>query len=99
MDSGLLEKPQVEEIALHWPINISAQSSAQLYAARFVDYFPFFKRCLTHKDCKYKQLYELAQDRIAGEFDVIKLIKHLRELKVIAKNTFLNEKHKLLISH
>ena len=63
------------------------------------DTFACFKGCMSHKDVKYKLLYDSAQERIENEFDIIKLVKHMRELKVIAKNADLTEKHKFLIDH
>jgi len=44
-------------------------------------------------------LYKLGKERIQKELDVSKLVKNLRNLKILVKNSFLNEKIGFMIYH
>jgi hypothetical protein len=44
-------------------------------------------------------LYKLGKKRIQSEFNISKLIKNLRYLKILVKNSFLNEKINFMIYH
>jgi hypothetical protein len=44
-------------------------------------------------------LYKLGKIRIQSEFNISKLIKNLRYLKILVKNSFLNEKINFMIYH
>jgi len=44
-------------------------------------------------------LYKLGKNRIQSEFNISKLIKNLRYLKILVKNSFLNEKINFMIYH
>ena len=44
-------------------------------------------------------LYSKVTDRIENELDIIKMMKHMRELKVIAKNSTLSLATSFLIDH
>ena len=44
-------------------------------------------------------LYKLGKERIQKELDISKLVKNLRNLKILVKNSFLNEKIGFMIYH
>jgi hypothetical protein len=44
-------------------------------------------------------LYKLGKERIQKELDISKLVKNLRNLKILVKNSFLNEKIGYMIYH
>ena len=44
-------------------------------------------------------LYKLGKKRIQKELDISKLVKNLRNLKILVKNSFLNEKIGFMIYH
>jgi len=45
------------------------------------------------------RLYNIVTERMENELDIIKMIKHMRELKIIAKNSTLNHFTKFQIDH
>jgi len=45
------------------------------------------------------RLYKLGKNRLQSEFNISKLIKNLRYLKILIKNSFMNEKINFMIYH
>ena len=45
------------------------------------------------------KVYKLGKERMIKELDVSKLVKNLRFLKILVKNSFLNEKINFMIYH
>jgi hypothetical protein len=45
------------------------------------------------------KLYKLGKNRLQSEFNISKLIKNLRYLKILIKNSFMNEKINFMIYH
>jgi len=50
LENGILTSVEEDEIKKHWPIEIKPLSSARLYIARFEEYFPCMKYCISHKN-------------------------------------------------
>ncbi len=44
-------------------------------------------------------LYKLGKKRMKNELNISKLVKNLRNLKILIKNSFLNEKISYMIYH
>ena len=55
--------------------------------------------CCGKKKNRLWRLYNEGQDRIEKEFDLVKIIKSIRNMKVIMKHKLMNEKLKLEVKH
>lgn len=91
VESGLLDNAEKREVLTHRPIVINIRKHFGL----------FFKRCCVSKlpksdsitskeDKRLMKLYEKVSVRIEDDMDIIKIIKSLRELKILASNSMMN---------
>ena len=58
-----------------------------------------FKVCLFNRDKKIWRLYDDGQKRMEKEFDVVKIIKSLRNIKIFLKNEKLDKETKILLQN
>ena len=47
-------------------------------------------KCMFKKRDKFLSLYEKGQDRIDTELDIVKIMKSLRNMKILMKNSFMD---------
>jgi len=73
----------------HRPIFLSTRKSFNLYFARFFQSCLSTKcfNCISGENIRLIRLLEKTSDRIEESFDIIKLIKNLRELKILSNNS------------
>mmetsp|Transcript_9208 Transcript_9208/g.15487 ORF Transcript_9208/g.15487 Transcript_9208/m.15487 type:complete len:175 (+) Transcript_9208:410-934(+) len=88
----------VAELKSHQEIRLKFKDSLRLFLARFVSKRIFMNFCWRKKD-KLINLYEQSVERIESELDVIKIIKGLKDLKILMKNSVLNPEVKYQIKH
>ena len=103
MKSGMLSNVESSEVCSHWRIYLSPKRIFALYFARIIDASIWLcnmnKGFLSHTNRRLIKLYNKAEMRIENELDVVKIVKHMRELKIIAKNSLLNAFTKFQIEH
>ena len=56
-------------------------------------------KCLFKKRDKFIKLYDKGQDRIDTELDIVKMMKSLRNMKILMRNSFMDEEVKYQITH
>ena len=56
-------------------------------------------KCMFKKRDKFLSLYEKGQDRIDTELDIVKIMKSLRNMKILMKNSFMDGEVKYQITH
>ena len=92
LDSNILTNTEQTEIRKHKTISINLKRSLKLYFHRF-------GRCiLTNylydiQGYHYKKLIKLyneADDKISNDLNVVKLIKNLRDLKILVNSTMMD---------
>ena len=101
MESGQLSHVETTELSAHKRIYLSTCRSFSLYCARHFDscHLHFMQKYMGTKNRRLIRLYKKAQDRIENELDVIKIVKHIRELKILAKNSLMNIMTRFQIDH
>ena len=78
-----------EEIFKHRYIDIKNCDWVSLYFARILGCCcPRF--CFKKRDMFIK-LYDRGKNRIEGELDIVKIIKSIRNMKILMKNSFMNQ--------
>lgn len=78
----------------HQVIKLSKKQSCKLY------FMSLLGCCFCgRKKNRLWRLYTEGQDRIEKEFDLVKIIKSIRNIKVIMKHKLMNEKLKLEVKH
>ena len=91
------ETPKVikQEIAKHRYIEVKNIDWIRTYFARVIG----CPTCLFRKRDKFLKLYEKGQDRIDSELDIVKIMRSLRNLKILMRHSFMDEEVKYQISH
>ena len=90
-------KSELAEINRHHEIKITWQDNLRLFLANSLG--GLFCDCCWGKKRKMQRLYEEGQDRIETELDLVKLMKNLRNMKVLMRNSLMNKQVKFDILH
>ena len=76
------------EILKHRYIDIKTKYWVKLYFARLMGDCccnKFFKR-----KTRFMKLYERGQDRVESELNIVKIMKSMRDMKILMKNSFMD---------
>ena len=98
-----MEADEIFEVKHHRQIILSMRKSVELY----------FNRCLKEKSCCQKttnkwysprdkrmmKLYKKASSKIEEDLDVIRIIKHLKELNILTTHSMMNIFTRFQIDH
>jgi len=80
----------------HIPINVSLMSSTRLYIRRcLADNLPW---CFKERT-KLQKLYEVGQEKLEVEMDIVKIIKNLKFLRILMKQYVADEEMQFKIRH
>ena len=97
---NLTESVKLEELQQkHYEIRLSTKDSTVLY---FNNLFASVGcKCLDRctNQSRLQKLFEEGNDRLEKEFNMVKLIRNLRNIKILMKNSFMSEKIKYEIKH
>ena len=84
-----------DEIEMHRYIDVKNIDWIKTYFARVM----WCPKCMFTKRDKFLKLYEKGQDRIDTELDIVKMMKSLRNMKILMRNSFMDEEVKYQITH
>ena len=79
-----------DEILTHRIISVKLKDWIRLYFAKHAG-FLCCSRCMFKRKDQFLKLYERGQDRIDAELNIVKIMKTLRDLKILMKNSLLDE--------
>lgn len=79
-----------EELAKHKYVEIRNGDWIRTYFARVL-YVP--QCCFPRRD-KFIRLYEKGQDRIDTDLDIVKIMKSIRNMKILMRNSFMDDETK-----
>jgi hypothetical protein len=91
----------VTEVKKHKPVILSMRNNFILYFVRIFETCLRTKwyNCISKKNEQLLFLWNSAQKKIENDLDVVRIIKHLRELRIALSNQMINEKMKFQINH
>lgn len=98
-ESGLLSNYEINELGYHWHIFIYMKQQCMLFLSRYgLDQkFPCTRNWNGRK--RLIKLYNKCETRLNNELDLVKLIKMLRQLKIVAQHSILDDMLKYQIEH
>ena len=85
-------------MARHRAINIGCYDSMCLFVSNLLGDLFCCKLCWNKQE-KLTKVYEETNDRLESELDIVKLLRTLRNSKILLKNTILNDKMRFEIAH
>ena len=88
--SKFKDTPLETEVNMHYPIKLRLCTSLKLYIMSTLGCL-FCKCAKNKKDTQLLKLYEAGQERLANDLSVEKMIKSLRDMKILLKSKFLDE--------
>lgn len=88
-------KEIIEEISKHWYIDIKNIDWIRTYFSRVL----CWPKCCFKRREKFLKLYNKGQDRIDAELDIVKIMKNLRNIKILMRNSFMDDEIKYQITH
>jgi hypothetical protein len=78
-----------DELNKHRYMDIKNSDWIRLYISRIMGcFFPVF--CF-RKKAIFERLYDRGQERIEKELDIVKIIKSIRNIKILMKNSFMDD--------
>jgi hypothetical protein len=91
---------QIEaEAKMHYPINLEGNLKVKLFCTNMC----CLNRCLSFssksKMGKILYLYKEGSERIENDLSIERIIKNLRDIKIVIKNTLMTEKERFRIQH
>ena len=87
-----------EELAKNRSIHIRDSDSSKLFCLKYIE--KYLCCCFKiGKSNKLKRLFDEGERRIESELNVVKVIKSLKKLKILIKNSMMDENVKLQIEH
>ena len=85
-----------KEIEKHRKIELNTKTSLKLYLWNLCS-------CLEAKKNsqikKLQRLYQAGEERLEEELNIVKIIKNLKNLRILTKNKFIDPKTQVLINH
>ena len=96
VEKGLTRK-QAAEINKHHEIRIKMFDGIRLYIANSMGCF--FPRFCWRNVNKFQQIYEETNDKIDGELNIVKIIRNLKDIKILMKYSLLTPELKHQIRH
>jgi hypothetical protein len=99
--SNILTNTEVAEVKRHKTVILSIKNNIILYLVRQFEgcLKTRFYNCISEKNSQLLFLWNSAQEKIENDLDVIRIIKHLREIRIAVSNQMINEKMKFQINH
>ena len=101
LDSEILTNTEQTEIRKHKTISINLKRSIKLYLHR-IGQSLMTNRLYDIQSWKYKKLtklYNEADEKICNDLNVVKLIKNLRDLRIMVNSTMMDRMTKFQIDH
>jgi hypothetical protein len=77
------------EILKHRFIDIKLKYWVKLYFAKLLG--PCCCHCMFKRKGRFVKLYERGQDRIEAELNIVKILKSLRDMKILMKNSLMDK--------
>lgn len=84
-----------KELDKHRYIEIRNLDWIRTYFARVL-YVP---QCCFPKRDRFLKLYDKGQDRIDTDLDIVKIMKSIRNMKILMRNSFMDDETKFQITH
>lgn len=78
----------MQEIEKHHIIRLSICNNIKLYVANILN--RLCCSCCWKKKEKFQRLYEMGQEKVDGQLDMMKLIQNLAKLKIVLKNSLMS---------
>ena len=82
-------KSQKVELNKHKYIEIKLIDNVMLYFSRVLGVF--CSKCCFPKKEKFQKLYDIGEDKLSTELDIVKILKTLRDMKILLKGTLMND--------
>lgn len=82
-------KHEINELDKHRHIKIHLVDNIMLYFSRILGVF-CSKCCFSKKD-KLQRLYDEGEDKLSMELDIVKILKTIRDMKILVKGTLMND--------
>lgn len=87
-NKGEINERLDNEIALHREISIKPSDRTLLYLANKMG--PVFPCKKWRKKYKLQKMYQVGESRIESEMNIVKIMKNLRNIKIIMKNSMMS---------
>ena len=98
LDSGLLSNAEATELEKHHKIQLSKKENVMLFLHVWLGK-SLLKRCCTFKNSEIlSKLYTKTTDQLEQDLNIVRLIKRLRDVKILA-NQKMNAELKFKIDH
>ena len=86
-------KKQVEKFKKNRHIKLSRNQFCSLY------FLNMFKVCMYNRDNLLWRLYEDGQGRLEKEFDIVRIIRNIRNMKIFLKTTIMNKQTQVMLQN
>lgn len=86
---GDTSKREMDELKKHRYIDVSLADNIMLYFSRI--FGVVCSNCCFSKKFKLQKLYEEGEEKLSNELDIVKILKTLRDMKILLKGTLLSD--------
>ena len=86
-----------DEILKHRYIDIKTKYWVKVYFARILG--DCCCNCMFKRKDRFMKLYERGQDRVEAELNIVKIMKSLRDMKILMKNSMMDKQVRYQIRH
>ena len=85
------------EIMKHQVIHYNIKDSVLLYLAKQIKCLSF--KSIWSNEQKFIKIYDIGSNKMNKEFDIVKIIKKVRQMNLLMKNLFMTKEVKQLTQH